>query len=453
MNRPRIVVIGGGLAGLRAAVQCADEGADVTLLEARKRLGGVTWSRFHRGLGFEIDNGQHVFMRCCESYLEFLERLGVRDRVALQDRLNVPIAMPGRRPGRVRRAPLPAPAHLAPSLLRFPTLGLRDRMHAGRTALRFSGLDPEDPALDDKSLGDWLAEQGESDRSIDRLWDMLIRSTLNLSARDASLGLAARVLRTGFLDRSNGADIGWSRVPLDQLHAEPARKALEARGAEVRTGAPVDAIELSSSTPLAVYSKGTRFSADAVILATTHDVAARLLPRSDGFDRAGLAQLPSSPIVNLHAVFDRRVTEHELVAGLDTDLQWTFDRTDSVGLGRGQYLTVSLSAADRWLGHSSSTLRAVFEPQFRSLFPRAREARMEKFAVTIERSATFRAAPGTRRVRPRAGSEVAGIYLAGAWTHTGWPATMEGAVRSGLSAARAALSACVERGSRTREAA
>jgi len=321
------------------------------------------------------------------------------------------------------------------------------------TAMRIGQLDPDDPSLDDQSLGDWLHDHGEHDRAIDGLWDLLIRPTLNLPAREASLALAVRVMRTGFLDSAKGADIGWSLVPFQELHARPARRILEAKGARVLTGMPVDSIGSRGSNGTVVYAKGTRFDADAVILAVPHDVAARLLPQASNFDPQGLANLPHSPIVNLHAVFDRNITEHGFLAGLDTDLEWIFDRTKMVGLDRGQYLTVSLSAADRWLGHSTSAMREIFERQFASLFPRARDARLDRFAVTIEPRATFRAQTGTRRVRPDAGCEIAGVHLAGAWTHTGWPATMESAVRSGLTAARAALASRAASNSKTKEAA
>ncbi|HEU4429909.1 MAG TPA: hydroxysqualene dehydroxylase HpnE, partial [Myxococcota bacterium] len=389
------------------------------------------------------DNGQHVFLRCCDRYLAFLDRLGVRSRVVLQPRLAVPVARPGRALAWIRRAPLPAPAHLAPSLLRFPALSLAQRVRAALTARRFGALDPESYALDRRSLGDWLREQGESDASIDTLWDLLIRPTLNLPARDASLALAARVMRTGFLERAAGADIGWPAVPFSALHAEPAAAALRARGVRVDLGARADAIECDAARP-ALWSHGARLAADAIVLATPHDEAAQLLHMRS--ELRALAQLGHSPIVNLHVLFDRRVLSHPLLAALDSPLQWIFDRTHSARLNEGQYLTASLSAADRWQDHSTAELRAIFLPAFAALLPLARDARVLRFAVTREPAATFRAAPGTRRLRPAPGSEYGGVFLAGAYTDTGWPATMESAVRSGLAAASAALAACARRG-------
>ena len=445
-SQRRIVVIGGGLAGLQAAIVCADAGERVTLLEARRRLGGATWSHPHRGLGFEIDNGQHVFMRCCEQYIAFLERLGVRDRVVLQDRLAVPVARPGRPLVWIRRRGWPAPAHLAASLLAYHPLSFSARLRAGLTARAVSDLDPSEPALDDRRLGDWLAEHGESAHSIEQFWELLIRPTLNLRARDASLALAAKVLRTGFLDRPDGADLGWSKVPFSELHARPALRALQARGALVQCGRAVDAIELrEAGSPIRVFSKGARFDADAVILALPHDATARLLRNSGRRELPGLEGLGSSPIVNLHAVFDRRVMQQPFLAGLDSRLQWIFDRSEASGIGEGQYLTVSLSDGGEYLGRSAAELADVFIPEFRALLPAARRAQVLKFAVTSEPSATFRQSAGSRRLRPPAGEIAPGLFVAGAWTDTGWPATMEGAVRSGRSAASEALFALAQR--------
>jgi squalene-associated FAD-dependent desaturase len=437
-----VVVIGGGLAGIEAALRCAEGGARVTLLEARRWLGGATWSHSHRGLGFEIDNGQHVFLRCCQHYLSFLERLGVRDRVALQPRLAVPIARPGRASAWIRSARLPAPAHLAPSLLRFPGLSWGGRLRAGLAARALGRLDPDDPALDDQGLAQWLRARGQSEAAIDGFWDLLIRPTLNLAARDASLALAVRVLRTGFLDTATGADIGWPLVPFSALHDAPAAAALRARGVSVELGARVDALEVAERGA-AYWLRGARRAADAIVLATPHDVAARLLPESAA-RRAGLslARLGRSPIVNLHFVFDRRVTPHALLAAQDPELQWIFDRTASARVAHGQYLTVPLSAADRWLGEPAAALRETFLTRLAALLPAVRGARLEAFAVTAEPAATFRAAPGARRARPAPGTAIGGVFLAGAWTDTGWPATMESAVRSGAAAAAAALSAC-----------
>jgi squalene-associated FAD-dependent desaturase len=450
MRPPHIAVVGGGLAGLAAALECADAGARVSLFESRTRLGGATWSTQHRGL--EIDNGQHVFMRCCEAYLAFLTRLGVRDQVVLQRRLAVPVASPGRRLAWIRRSDLPAPAHLAGSLLAFHLLPLGARLRAARDVRALRSLDPDAAYLDEISLGDWLRQRGESDAAIDGLWDLLVRATLNLSARDASLALALKVLRTGFLERRDAADLGWPALPLGRLHGEPAAAALRTAGVEVQLRAAVEALECPPGRPAALSVRGERIACDAVILATPHEVAARLAPAGlPELSEGRLARLGRSPILNLHLLFDRRVLPLPFLAGFATPLQWIFDRTTSAGVSEGQYLAVSLSGADTWMGRSTRELRDVFVPALGALLPGTRSARLTDFFVTCEPAATFRQAPGTRAARPAARTALPALHLAGAWTDTGWPATMEGAVRSGLAAARSALAGVGE--ARARKAA
>jgi squalene-associated FAD-dependent desaturase len=437
MSRPHVIVIGGGLAGLSAAIRCVDGGARVTLLEARPRLGGATWSVRRDGLW--IDNGQHVFLRCCSAYRGFLRRLDVEDKVQLQRRLELPVAAPGGETAWLRRQALPAPLHLASSLLRFSHLPPLERLRAARTVRRLGRLDRTDPRIDRRSFGAWLLEQGESPGAVERFWDLLIRPTVNVSARDASLALAAKVFQTGLLEGSGNADIGWSRVPLQELHADAAARLLERSGASIRLRARVREIESDARAAPRVHVDGAWRVASAVVLATPHEEAAQLVPPCAGLDPADLRKLGRSPIVNLHVVYDRRVTRHELLAGLDTPLEWIFDRSEAAGLDAGQYLAVSLSAADAYVGASIESLRSRFLPALEALLPAAREARVLRFFATCERAATFHQVPGSAALRPGTRSRAPGLYLAGAWTDTGWPATMEGAVQSGLAAADAAL--------------
>jgi squalene-associated FAD-dependent desaturase len=440
MSAPHVVVVGAGLAGLTAAIDCQDAGASVTLLESRSRLGGATWSTELRGL--RVDNGQHVFLRCCTAYRALLERLGVADRVCLQRRLAVPVLAPGRRPTVIRSAPLPAPAHLAPSLLGFGLLPLRTRLRAALTARQLRTLDLDDRASDEQCFGDWLAARGESDAAIEGFWDLWIRPTLNLPACEASLALAAKVFQTGLLTDASGADIGWATVPLQELHSEPAAAILRRGGGRVLLRSRVEQIAPATAArgPL-VRVAGQPLEADAVVLATPHDAASELLPAGAKIDAGALRGLGTSPILNLHVVFDRRVSEHAFFAGFGSPLQWVFDRTRSSGLANGQYLVVSLSAADAYVGLGLEALRARFLPAFEQLLPASRDAQVLDFFATREPAATFRGVPGSGRLRPGPDVGVPGVSLAGAWTDTGWPATMEGAVRSGHAAARLALPA------------
>jgi squalene-associated FAD-dependent desaturase len=417
----RIAVVGGGLAGLTAAIECADHGADVTLYEGRSRLGGATFS-FERN-GLWLDNGQHVALRCCTTYLDFLRRLGVEHLLPLQRRLHVPVLRPGMRPALLSRTALPPPLHLAVTLLRYAPLTLGERAAAARAATALRRLEPDDPALDEQTFGAWLGEHGQSANAIAALWDLIALPTLNLPAADASLAAACKVFRTGLFDSAGASDIGIPAVPFQKLHADPAAAALERAGARVLLGTPVGHV--------------SDLDEDAVILAVPHHAVADLAP--DAVDQAALDGLGTSPIVNLHVHYDRRVLDEPLAAALDSPLQWIFDRTSASGATTGQLVAISLSHAVAEIDSPVADLRTRYLPELEALLPAARGAEVLDFAVTHEPRATFRVAPGTARLRPGATTPLAGVYLAGSWTDTGWPATMESAVRSGLTAARAAL--------------
>ena len=483
---PRVAVIGGGLAGITAAITLAEAGAAVTLLEARPRLGGATCS-FSRD-GLTVDTGQHVFLGCCTAYRDLLGKLGMTAHAPVQDRFDVTVLAPGSRSagsegtspkapltprrGRLRRTALPGPLHMLPALGRYPFLSWSERAAVARPALAMRFVNPAEPRIDDQRFGDWLAARGQSDRARRALWDLFTVSALNIAGDDASLSLAAIVIKTGLLGKNNAADIGVPARPLGELHGDAGAALLAGLGARVHLGAKVAAIETGvvdvepdAAVPPASESvddpSRPRFRvrlaragddtelpaeipADAVVLAVPHETAARLIPPGALPDAtvAGWAGLGASPIVNVHVIYDRPVTGLPFAAAVDSPVQWVFDRTRISGLAetgpqnsRAQYLAISLSAADQYVDVPAATLREQFVPALADLFPAAREARVTEFFVTRERRATFRQAPGTARLRPRAATGLPGLVLAGAWTDTGWPDTMEGAVRSGLSAA------------------
>jgi squalene-associated FAD-dependent desaturase len=432
-----MVVVGGGLAGIAAALEAADHGAQVTLVERRGRLGGLTWSFERNGLSF--DNGQHVFLRCCTEYIAFLARIGASELVHLQDRLDVPVIAPGGRSARLRRAPLPAPFHLGPSLARYRHLSTAERARAVSAALALRRLDPDDAVLDEVTFGSWLAAHHQSERAVDHLWELIARPTLNLPVSEAALGPAVKVFRTGLLDDASAADIGWAHVPLGVLHGEHAWAALDASNVEVLTDMPVEGVERDGDG-FSVMTPARCLNADAVILAVPHDVAPAMLPAGALAPGVEPDRLGSSPVVDVHLVLDRKVTDLTFAAVVDSPLQFLFDRTESSGATSGQVLAVSLSAAGTHLPSRPEALVAEMFEALGAVVAEARDARVLDAVVTKERSATFRATPGTRVHRPGAATPIPGLALAGTWTDTGWPATMEGAVRSGLAAARAVTS-------------
>ena len=444
-----IAVVGGGLAGLAAALECADAGTEVTLYESRSRVGGATFSV--RRDGHWLDNGQHVALRCCTAYRGFLRRLGVDSLLDVQPRLRIPVLSPSAPRAVLERNALPAPLQLGGTLLRYTHLSVRERVLACRAALALRSLDMADPALDEQTFGRWLRAHGQSERAVSALWNLIALPTLNLSADDASLALAVKVFRTGLLDESDACDIAVPTVPLQQLHADAATAELVALGATVEKGAAVRAIERDGDVLTLRVGDGTA-AADAVILAVPHDVAAGLLP-AGVVDAEALEKLGASPIVNIHLHYDRAVFDEPFAAAVDSPVQWLFDRTASSGIGDGQLVSISVSGADDELARSQEELQGIYVTALERLLPAAKDATLLDFSVTRQPRATFRGRPGTRAYRPAARTSLPGLYLAGAWTDTGWPATMEGAVLSGLTAARAALVETPTRRSSLEEAA
>ena len=447
MSRGSVIVVGGGLAGITAALNCARGGAEVTLLEARGRLGGAAYS-FTRG-DLVVDNGQHVFLRCCSAYRELLDQLGATELVALQERLAVPVLAPGGRLGWLRRSQLPAPLHLAGSLLRYPYLGMRERVALAWAMQRLRAVDPDAPGNDAVSFGDWLRRQRQSPRAVEAIWELIVRPTVNLTVDDASLAQAAQVFQVGLLSDAAAGDIGWALVPLGEIHDTRGRAALERAGVSVRLRSTAQTIVRvvepgAGRSSFRVDASDGAVAADAVVLALPPAQAARILPARAARVLPGKTELEpdfadrlgTSPIINLHIVYDRRVLEHPFAASVDSPVQWLFDRTAGSGLVDGQYLTLSLSAAADELHATAEDLRARYLPALAALLPAAADAEVRDFFVTREHAATFRAAPGARSWRPDTQTDIPGLVLAGAWTDTGWPATMEGAVRSGHAAAR-----------------
>lgn len=441
----RVVVVGGGLAGLAAACSLAGQGVHVTVLESRARLGGATFS-FDRsgenGSELTVDNGQHVLLRCYEQYRSFLDTIGSSRHVRMQEHFDIPVRGADGRVARLARMPgVPAPLHLGRSIARYTPLSPLDRMRVlpAAAALRF--VDPDDPATDECSFGEWLARHGQRHRAVAAIWDLITVAALNTTAARASLALAARVFRTALLQRADAADIGIPEVGLSELHGDPAAAYLRARGSEVHLRSAVRAVRrrADSGVGFRVVLDDGEVAADGVVVAVP-PAAARAICPPEVLAGRDVEQLGDAPIVNVHAVYSERVLSERFLAFVGSPVQWVFDRSDVAGLAhRGsagpQYLAVSVSAAEEWIDEPTARLREVFVPELEKVLPATRSARLREFFVTRERRATFRQRPGSGRHRPAIRTAVPGLALAGAWTATGWPDTMESAVRSGNAAA------------------
>ncbi len=445
-----VIVVGGGLAGITAACDLADAGLAVTLVEARPTLGGKTWSFRDEQTGMIVDNGQHVFLGCCAAYRRFLRRLGVEKATYLQPRLRVPIVSEeGRAALEATRLPLPAPLHLLPSFLRLPVLSWREKLQAARTLAAIASAGRAGRlAYDHLSFADWLRARGEGERAIKYLWNLITLPTLNEDCERASAGLALMVFQEGLLRHAGGARIGYATVGLSDLLCAAATRYLQERGACLRLGSRVVALEMEDEQIAGVrLVDGEALPASQIVLALPHYALASLAPADwrchPFFARA--ARLDVSPIVGVNLWLDRVVMNEPLAAVVGREeTYWVFDKGALLRLkSPGQYLTVSISGARRCLEQSREQIVAQVRRDLEAVFPALRAAQIAHALVIKERQATFAAVPGSAAHRLPTETPVPGLYLAGAWADTGWPATMEGAVLSGHAAAQAVLRAAL----------
>jgi zeta-carotene desaturase len=419
----RVVVIGGGLAGMAAAVALADAGATVTLLEARRTLGGRAGSFEDPQTGETLDNCQHVLLGCCTNLMDFYRRIGALGRIRWEKTIRF-MDPRGRVYGLSGTPGLPAPLHLGPSLLRFGALTWLERASLTRAMLAMMRLGESGRlALADVPFGDWLDEHRQPASLVRKLYDPVIVSGLNEETRRASAAAAIHVFQGSLLSNASGYVIGVPDCPLGELYSTLPR-------VNVRTGTRVNRLNVSGQAVTGVeLVGGETLPADAVILATGHHAARRLLGQADN------SPFEDVPILGAHLWFDRPVMTYPHVALIDGPLQWLFRKDRD-----GRALHGVISAARDWVGRAKDECLKLFEQQIRSLFPAARDAKLDRGVIVIEKRATFSPRPGSDRYRPSQAPPPDGIenlYVAGDYTQSGWPATMEGAVRSGYLAAEA----------------
>jgi squalene-associated FAD-dependent desaturase len=411
----RAVVVGGGLAGCAAALELARAGHHVTLLEARPALGGAVQTLPERegDPSPPPDNGQHIALGCFTEYLGFLEEIGEGGSVR-RTTMSLPVIDASGRAAFIRPSLL--------SLLRYRHLARRDRIHLLRTLLRLRRVDPG--ACDAKTFAAFLRlELGESQEAIDKFWDVFIRPALNLRCDEASAALGVMTVQTALLSGRRASDLVLPAAPLGEMHGAAAARELTARGSRVRTNARV--VQLIPSA--AILSDGDRVAGDAFVVALPPSESARLLDEPD-------PELGKSPIVSVHLLFDSKLLGFPLAALLGSDAHWVFDRGELTGQRpeRGQYLTVVSSGVPELMEIRG---RELVELMRRELTGRLGEAELLWSRVSREPSATFAGVPGSAERRRGPRTSRFNVVRAGAWTDTGWPATMESAVRSGKRAA------------------
>jgi hydroxysqualene dehydroxylase len=415
--------VGGGLAGLSAALDLVDAGHNVTVLEARPTLGGAVHTLPGRDgdPSPPPDNGQHVALGCFTAYLGFLERIGQSSAIR-RTRLALPVIAADGSVSTIATGLV--------ALLRYRHIPFSDRLALVRVSRRIAALRPLEH--DEETFASLLRRLGQSREALDRFWDVFIRPALNLRSAEASAALGIFTVQTALLAGDGASDLLLPTAPLGVIHGDAAGRALASAGADVRVNARV--VSLEGDT--AVLVDGDRIDGDAFVVAIPPADGARLLGEPE-------PQLDDSPIVSVHLLFDRVILAYPLAALLGSNAHWVFDRGHLMAQppAKGQYLTVVSSGAPEL---SATRGRELVDLISRELTERLGPAELLWSRVSREPAATFAGRPGTAALRPGPETSRPNLVRAGAWTNTGWPATMESAVLSGRSAA-AALASVAER--------
>lgn len=437
-----VLVIGGGLAGLSAAVALSSAGAKVTLLERKPYIGGRAYSYPHPALDEVIDS-QHVLLGCCTNLIDLCRRSGVDRQIKWYDRIT--FLEPGRDGGAPRRSDigpsgLPSPGHSSLSFLRAGMLSVGDK---ARIALGLMEFLRGYPKTDDEPFSAWLKRTGQTERAILHFWEPVILGALNDSFDRCSTRYAGQVFHETFLKSAEGGRLGIPMQPMTAFY-EPVAELAVRQGTALHLRASVDTLtRVEGGRWQAVTSEGAVHTAESVVLALPFEQTRRLLATIAEGEPArellpALEHFTHAPITTLHVWFDRAVTEMDHAALLDTRIQWMFNKTNIRGGDEaGQYLELVISGSFAELHKTRDEILVPALEELARFFPKVREARLVKSGVLKEARATFSVVPGLDKFRPNAKTASEGLFLAGDWTRTGWPSTMESAVRSGRLAAEA----------------
>jgi squalene-associated FAD-dependent desaturase len=426
-NMPTVAVLGGGLAGLAAATALGSSGYQVDLYESRAFLGGRATS-WPVGSGDEaemVDNCQHVLLRCCVNLLDLYKRLGVEDKVRFYREFC--FIEPGGRRSWLKRGILPAPAHFAGSFLGLKYLGLADKIAIARAmnAIPKEWRDRKD--LDRITMLDWLREKRQPQRAIDRYWRQVLVSAINEELHLMAAAHGLQVFWLGSIARSDSYEMGVPDVPLRELYDESSLPPT----VRIRERSPVTAIETEGGAVTGIIAGGERCVADYYLSCLPFERLKPLLPelpiRWDAFQH--------SPITGIHLWFDRPITDLAHATLLDRTIQWVYNKCE------GRYVQLVVSASRSLTEMSRNDIIALAVRELAEFFPVVNEAVLEKTQVIKEVRATFSAQPGLEALRPTSVTALRNFFLAGDWTRSGWPATMEGAVRSGYLGAEAITAA------------
>lgn len=436
--KKEILIIGGGFAGLAAGVELASRGFSVTLVERKGHLGGRAWSFRDPVTGSILDNGQHLLMGCYRETRAFLEKIGTLDRVAFQRDLRIDFASPGGRHVRFRTFPLPAPFHLLGGFLTFRGLSVGDKWRVlklvGACRRMVHGAPEERDRLDRKSVTEWLTELGQGPRARQRFWDPFALATLNDHPERGSAALFERVLGEAFFSGRRGdSRIGISTVGLSDLYTEAAEDFITARGGHFLLQSPVVRLHFRGREfQEAELEGGRRVSAEVLLVTVPFTALRKILPESMLYEDPfffPLRDLNVSPIVAVNLWFDREITKNPLVGFWGTRLHWLFNKGRHFKEGP-PYFSLVISGAREEMGMPAPQLIESSLKELGSIYPEVGRARLIRSMVLKEPEATLAPAVGVSKKRLSQNTPYRNLFLAGDWTETGLPATIESAVRS-----------------------
>ncbi len=430
-SRFEVAVLGAGLAGLAAASALARSGAKVAVVDRRPFVGGRAYSYPHPVVGETVDS-QHVMVGACTALRKLCADAGVADRIKWYDTYR--FLEPGGRVSVLKPSGLPSPGHNTVSFLRAGMLGAGDKAAIARGLMAFLRGYAADDA---ESVAQWLQRTGQPEGAVRHFWRPVVISALNDSLERCSMKYAGQVFHETFLKSAEGGRFGIPALPLSQFYGFVAEDAVR-HGAEALQGFAVRRVTAAADGGWIVAGDREEVRAETVVLAVPFDQVAPLLAE-EVFARAlplGVGAFAHSPITTIHLWYDRDVVGMDHAALLDTTIEWMFAKGRIRGTDDG-YVELTISASHAQLRQSPEEILRAALLEFEGSFPEARRAVLRKTLVLKEAKATFSVLPGLDRFRPEQKTGVPGLVVAGDWTRTGWPSTMEGAVRSGYLAAEA----------------
>lgn len=459
---PHVIIFGGGLAGMAAACTLLEnpEPLTVTLVEQRPYLGGRAFSFLDPQTHSQVDNGQHVFLGCCTYYIDFLRKLETFHMAHLQSNLRLNISDCYGTLSKITSVNLPAPFNILPSFLKYHHLTFKERLLVVYAIAKILATDRLSPNLEQTTFHSWLINNHQSDGAIKKFWNLIILPTLNDDVQHVSATMGLMIFQEGVLKSRRGSALGYSQVALSTLMGEAAQSYITKKGGHILLGKQVSQLSFDNDAMSGVeFQDGSFLKGDFYVSALPFKVLNTIIERNKLPTKAATffqntSKLTTSPIINIHLWYDRPIMDEPFMAFVNHAIQWIFNKSSMLTSSRSskdshatqqelpdrQHLCISISGAWEYIHQPKDILRQKFVGVMADVFPKAKAAKLLHSLVVKEKDATFRCLPGATLYRPSTRTPIDNLFLAGEWTDTGWPSTMEGAVRSGVSAAEAIAS-------------